>query len=177
MTNHNIILTGFMGTGKTTVGKLLANMLEYKFVDTDEIIISRSFMTISEIFKSKGEAAFRQMERELALELSQQNRLVISTGGGMLLDSFNAELFEGKNKTSPGAKGKIFSLFADVDEILTRVSSDSTIERPLLKVDNPKERITRLLQERKESYGRFIQINTTSITPETVCNIIINLLD
>ncbi|MBF0574143.1 MAG: shikimate kinase [Desulfamplus sp.] len=177
MINQNIILTGFMGTGKTTVGKLLANMLEYKFVDTDELIMSRSLMTISEIFKSKGEAAFRQMERELALELSQQNRLVISTGGGMLLDSFNAEILEGKNEQSSEIKGKIFSLFADVDEILTRVSSDSTIERPLLKVDNPKERITMLLQERKKSYERFIQIDTTRITPEEVCKIITNMLD
>ncbi|MBF0209429.1 MAG: AAA family ATPase, partial [Desulfamplus sp.] len=81
MLNQNIILTGFMGTGKSTVGRLVAKELNYKFVDTDELIMARCKMTVAEIFSTKGEQEFRQMEEELALELSQQDRLVISTGG------------------------------------------------------------------------------------------------
>ncbi|MBF0301655.1 MAG: shikimate kinase [Desulfamplus sp.] len=172
MTNNNIILTGFMGTGKSTVGKLLAEKMGYKFVDTDETIMSRCNMSVAEIFKSQGEALFRKMERELALELSTQERLVISTGGGMLLDSVNAEALEGKK-----SKGKIFCLIADPDEIIARVSSDNTIERPLLKVADPKARMAELLQERKERYSRFIQLDTTGITPEAVCSNIIDMLN
>jgi len=187
MSDKNIILTGFMGTGKTTVGKLLANQLRYKFVDTDETIMSRCNQTITEIFHTHGEAAFRQMERDLALELAQQDRLIISTGGGMMLDSVNVDTLEGKNThccitkgSNRGAsktKGIIVCLVADPDAIIARVTGDNTIERPLLKVAEPKSRIAKLLKERKKAYARFIQVDTTGRTPQGVCRAVMELLN
>ena len=90
MTRPNIIITGFMGTGKTTVGKRLAAALGYDFVDTDELIVARTGQTIEEIFKEKGEAAFREMEAAIARELSEKEGTVIATGGGTMLDRDNA---------------------------------------------------------------------------------------
>ncbi|MBF0390752.1 MAG: shikimate kinase [Desulfamplus sp.] len=174
MLNQNIILTGFMGTGKSTVGRLIANELNYKFVDTDELIMARCNMTVAEIFCTKGEQGFRQMEKELALELSQQDRLVISTGGGMLLNSANVETLEGR--VGDKKKGRIFCLVATIDEIIARVGSDSSIERPLLKVANPKEEIKTLLNARKDKYSQFTQIDTTGLTSEDVCRVIMEHL-
>src|SRR6187399_1176730 len=85
---RNIVLTGFMGTGKTTVGRLLAARLGYEFVDTDEAIVERHG-EIADIFRTRGEEAFRQIERQLAAELASRERLVISTGGRMMLDPDN----------------------------------------------------------------------------------------
>ncbi|MBF0467596.1 MAG: shikimate kinase [Desulfamplus sp.] len=184
MDNQNIILTGFMGTGKTTVGKLLAKKLGYRFLDTDEVIMSRHNMTVAEIFKTKGEAAFRKMEQELALELAQQDRLVISTGGGMMLDRFNSDTLEGKNgyQLEDGKnngllekRGVIFCLVAKPDEIVARVSGDKDIERPLLQVDDPRARIAELLNERKDLYARFIQVDTTGLAPEAVCSLVLEM--
>ena len=90
MKKDNIVLTGFMGTGKTTVGQLLAQQLDYKFVDTDVLIQERTGKSIPEIFEEKGEAAFREMEAALACELAARQGIVISTGGRMMLDSANA---------------------------------------------------------------------------------------
>ncbi len=165
MPNENIILTGFMGTGKTTVGKLIAKELGYKFVDTDEMIMTRANMTIAEIFKIYGEPAFRKMEYNLALELVEKERLVVSTGGGMLLNSEISDILEGKN--SGKRRGIIFCLSADSDAIIARVIADKNIERPLLETDDPKAQISKLLQDRKERYSKFIQIDTTSIPPHT----------
>ncbi|MBF0231647.1 MAG: shikimate kinase [Desulfamplus sp.] len=191
MAGQNIVLTGFMGTGKTTVGKLLAKKLGYKFLDTDQIIMSRCNMTVAEIFKIKGEALFRKMERELALELSLQDKLVISTGGAMMLDPFNVDALERKityeledekgedekNNDLLKKQGMIFCLVADPDEIVARVSGDNGIERPLLKVDDPKARIAELLNERKEGYARFVQVDTTALTPEAVCKVIMDMFE
>lgn len=163
----NIILTGFMGTGKSTVGKLLAKKLGYQFVDTDASIMDSCGKTILQIFQTHGETLFREMERNLALELGQKENLVISTGGGMMLDSANVD--------SLGKKGKIFCLVATPDDILARISADHTIERPLLKVQDPVARMTELLKERKEAYSQFIQVNTTGVAPEEVCKTIADM--
>ncbi len=169
MNSENIILTGFMGTGKSTVGKLLAQALDYEFVDTDEIIMSRCGKTVAQIFETQGEGIFRKMEHDLALELSKIEKLVISTGGKMMLDSQNADTL--------GRRGNVFCLVATPDEIVARVSVDVTIERPLLQVENPKERILELLEERKEGYGEFTQIKTTGKFPDNVCREIMELLN
>ena len=81
MENANIILTGFMATGKTTVGKLLAKAFGYEFVDTDKLIEARTGKSVPQIFDQLGEAAFREMEADLARELAARRRLVIATGG------------------------------------------------------------------------------------------------
>ena len=93
---QNIILTGFMGTGKTTVGKLLAEMMAYEFVDTDALIESAYGLTIPQIFAQFDEPTFRQMERDIALALAEQTGLVISTGGQMMLHAANVAALGGK---------------------------------------------------------------------------------
>jgi len=81
--SENLVITGFMGTGKSTIGKKIAAKLKREFVDTDAEIERRAGMSIPEIFEVQGEAAFRAMETELARELATREKLVISTGGGM----------------------------------------------------------------------------------------------
>ena len=120
----NIVLTGFMGTGKTTAGRLLAERLGMEFVDTDELLEERHG-PIAEIFETRGEAAFRELEHALAEELSDRRGVVISTGGRMMLDADNV--------TALSRTGRVFCLVATPDEIFDRVSSDADrTARPLL---------------------------------------------
>src|SRR3954463_16189043 len=81
---QNIVLTGFMSTGKSTVGQRLAELLKRRFVDSDEVIVERAGMTIPQIFVRDGEAGFRALEKEVCGDLAAQHGLVIATGGGML---------------------------------------------------------------------------------------------
>ena len=144
---QNIIFTGFMGTGKTTVGKLLAEKLGRDFIDTDNLIEQRQGLTIPEIFDQLGEAAFRQMEAEIAKELGQRKGLVISTGGRLMLDPANVEALS--------VNGRVFCLVATPQEILSRIEGDTDHHRPLLDVPNPGEQIVELLQARKRAISVF----------------------
>jgi shikimate kinase len=164
----NIILTGFMATGKTTVGRILASQLGYYFIDTDELIESRIGMTIAEFFQKKGEEAFRNMEADLAKELADKRGLVIATGGRFMLDGDNAAVL--------GKTGKVFCLVATPEEILQRAESDDHV-RPLLQVHNPLARIVELLQQRKEGYSQFIQLVTSLRKPETVVEEILEIIN
>ena len=160
MPPKNIILTGFMATGKTTVGKLLAEELGYKFVDTDVVIVERSKMTIPDIFRTRGEAAFRRIESEVARDLGEREGLVISTGGGMMLNPDNAAVLS--------RKGRVFCLVATLEEILDRVLKDRHVKRPLLEASDPMQRIVDLMAEREEDYGSFPQMVTSEKTPDEV---------
>lgn len=155
----NIVLTGFMGTGKTTVGRLLAARLGYGFVDTDEWIVQQDGRSIADIFKEDGEAVFRQWEATVSQQLAGQDGLVIATGGRLMLDAANAEALE--------RNGQVFCLVAEPEEILTRIAPDEH-KRPLLDVPNPAERVRHLLTQRAVAYGRFWQIRTSGKTPEQV---------
>lgn len=164
---QNIILTGFMGTGKTTVGKILAQRLGYQFVDTDVMIESRSGRSIPEIFAEQGEVAFRQIERDVARDLAQGEKQVVSTGGGMMLDAANSDALD--------ATGQIFCLTATPEEILARVLGDEKdMKRPLLQTPDPQQRILDLLTERRDIYGQFPQISTSGRTPEAIAQSILN---
>ena len=158
----NVVLTGFMGTGKTTVGRLLADRLGYEFVDTDAIIEERHG-SIPQIFAAHGERTFRRYEREVAAELAARDRLVISTGGRLMLDPANAELL--------GGGAHVFCLTARLDTILARVTAAGvTDERPLLAGSDVEERIARLLEARAGAYAEFAQIATDLRTPEAVAD-------
>ncbi len=163
----NIILTGFMATGKTSVGRTLASQIGYDFVDTDHLIESKIGMTIAEFFQEKGEAAFRKMEAELARELADKTGLVIATGGRFMLDGDNAAVL--------GKTGRVFCLVATPEEILERAESDSLV-RPLLQVPNPLEHIVELLQQRKKGYGQFTQLATSERSPESVAEEIAGII-
>ena len=158
--DNNLVLTGFMGTGKTTVGQQLARKLGREFVDTD-LVIEERHGPIHEIFKRQGESAFRDIERSLAHELGQRKGLVIATGGRMLLDP--------ENFRALSQNGRIFCLVATPEEIYDRVSSDpARVNRPLLEVADPKQRIIELLGERGPDYERFPQLTTDQIDPDAI---------
>lgn len=156
---RNLVLTGFMGTGKTTVGRILAGRLGYDFVDTDAVIESRAG-PIHEIFERDGEAGFREMERTVARELAGRTRLVIATGGRMMLDPECAACLE------PGAD--VVCLTAGAETIIERVGD--TASRPLLDVPEAPARVRELLAERAEGYGRFPAVDTEGRSPEQVAD-------
>jgi shikimate kinase len=168
MLEPNIILTGFMATGKSTVGKLLAKQLDYQFVDTDELIAERAGMSVAEIFAQKGEEVFRKMESDLAKELGDQEGMVISTGGGMILNPDNAEALS--------LKGQVFCLVATPKEIFDRVSADTQVKRPLLEKENAMQHVIDLLKQREKGYGKFAKIQTSGKTPEDVVSHLIDVI-
>jgi shikimate kinase len=164
----NIVLTGFMGCGKSTVGKIIAERLGFRFVDTDLLIEERCTMTVREIFAVRGEAAFRSLEEEVARELGKLSALVIATGGKLMLNPANVRAL--------GAGGRIFCLTASPEEILRRLGGDEGIKRPLLQTEHPRQRITSLLEERREGYRCFMQIYTDGKSPQTVAEEVLLLL-
>jgi shikimate kinase len=165
---QNIVLTGFMGTGKTTVGRELARKLGMDFVDTDELIEDRHG-PISRIFAERGEAEFRAIEQGVAREVGEQTGLVIATGGRMLLDPESYE--------SMSSNGRIFCLVASPEEIHRRVDTDeSRKERPLLHAQDQRQRIVELMAEREEGYARFEQLDTDDATPGEVADEIVRRL-
>ncbi|MDA3902203.1 MAG: shikimate kinase [Desulfuromusa sp.] len=164
MPQQNIILTGFMGTGKTTVGRLLAERIGYKFFDTDALIEAQIGQTISKFFQTQGEAAFRKLESELVEKLAQQKELVIATGGGLVLNPGNVAVL--------GATGKIICLTAQPEEILARVAKQQDV-RPLLQERDPQAKIIALLQQRDAVYQQFPQLSTSKRTPEELVNMLL----
>lgn len=161
------MLTGFMGSGKTTVGRLLAHRLDYEFVDTDAWIVAQNGRSIADIFAEDGEAAFRDMEHEAARHFAQRSGLVIATGGRLMLDAENAALL--------GENGRVFCLTAPVEEILARLKGDE--RRPLLHAPDPAARVRFLLERRVQGYGRFPQIATGGKTPQQVVDELIRQLN
>ncbi len=165
MGKTNIVITGFMGTGKTSIGTLVAQKLGREFIDTDQLIAKRLGLSINEIFEKFGESFFRTKEKEVLLELSKKSNLVISTGGGSLVPKENQKIME-KNSL-------IFCLQCDTDEIIKRTSNDNS--RPLLK-ENKHIEIQRLLKRRESAYNKIkLQINTTRISIDEAADEIINI--
>jgi len=140
---NNCILIGYMGCGKSTVGRRLSEVLNQRLVDTDAWIEERQGMTISEIFKLKGEGFFRDLETEVLQELLEADEeYVISVGGGMPLREENRRILP--------KLGKVIYLKATPETIYNRIKGDVT--RPLLQTENPKARIAEMLCVREEKY-------------------------
>lgn len=141
---ENIILTGYMGCGKTTVGKHVAKRLGYTFVDTDEMIVEQQHRSINEIFADDGEMAFRVMETELLKQMidAKRDHMVIATGGGMPIREENRRLL--------AVLGRVVYLKASPETIYGRVKEDTA--RPLLQCENPMKRIEEMLAIREPLY-------------------------
>ena len=161
----NIVLVGFMGTGKTTVGQILANRLNRQFIDVDSKIESNCGMPVSEIFKVQGESFFRQQEQQ-AIKVPQANA-VVDTGGGAVLSSENVANL--KNH------GLMICLAATADSIVSRIGTDGA--RPLLNVPNKEEAVAKLLQERSSRYQvADYTVDTSILTPGEVAERIIGIM-
>lgn len=158
MTAHlNVVLTGFMGTGKTQVGRRLAKALGREFVDIDELIEGRAGTTIPEVFACQGEKAFRQLEHEACLEVGKNEELVVATGGGTVINPDNLRALQ--------EYGILICLTASAEEILKRVGTES--HRPMLESDfhTRQERIKILMEERAPYYNAIRhQVDTTHLS-------------
>lgn len=159
MNDKNIVLIGFMGTGKTTIGKALAKLLNRTFVDTDFCIEEKWEMSIEEIFESRGEKAFRQLENDIIVQVSKLENTVISTGGGIVLNQNNINHLR--------ANGKLYLLNGDMETIISNLKS-STSNRPLLNTKDWITKVRDLLSFRRDLYYSsadfIIDINKKSIT-------------
>jgi shikimate kinase len=140
----NIVIVGFMGTGKTTVAKALSGELNMTYVSVDELIEARENRVINDIFENNGEAYFRRVEKEVVKEVSKRSGQVIDAGGGVVLDEENVSVLK---KT-----GMIICLWSDPATILKRTNKYD--HRPLLNVEDPEKRIKELLEYRRPFYER-----------------------
>ena len=155
----NIVLTGFMGTGKTTVGRMLADRLNIPFLDMDAMIEAREGRSISDIFSVEGEPHFRAIERRLVTELSARRGLVIATGGGVVTDPDNVRAFE--------ASGLLVCLDAAPETILARIAHET--HRPLLAAPDRETRVRDLLAKRRAAYDAVaFHVDTDALTPAQV---------
>lgn len=147
MPRENIVLIGFMGSGKSSVGRMIAARLDYRFIDTDQLVVQKNGAEISEIFQKQGEPYFRDQEH-LALEsLRDTERCVIATGGGIVTRPENIALLR--------ELGFVIWLTADEEVIFERVSRNT--KRPLLHTANPRETISLLLAQRNPLYAEAAQ--------------------
>jgi shikimate kinase len=153
----NVALYGFMGVGKSTVGKILSERLSYGFVDMDEMIERQAGMKINDIFAAEGEKGFRALERKVVMEVAGKDRHVIACGGGAVLDPENAEALS-RNSV-------LVLLTASIDEIVERTRGSD--ERPLLNVDDARAEAEALLRERMPRYleAADMVIDTTGASP------------
>jgi len=155
-----LILIGFMGTGKTCIGRLVARSLGWKFVDTDQRIVARAGCSIPQIFADpeRGEDWFRELETEVLRDTLQKNDQVVATGGGIVGREENRDLL--------AAGGYVFWLRASVDAIYERVRHNRN--RPLLQTEDPKQTITDLLDDREPLYlqSAHDQVDSTHLTAE-----------
>jgi shikimate kinase len=140
----NIILTGFMGTGKTSVGTRLAHDLDYTFVDTDSLIEADQNMNITAIFSKLGEPYFRDVESRIIDQVMQQENQVVSTGGGAVIREENRQAFK--------RAGFVICLSARPEVIFDRIKSET--HRPLLQTPDPLAKIRELLAGRAKFYGQ-----------------------
>ncbi len=155
-----IFIIGPMGAGKSTVGKRLAQMLDYRFIDSDQELEQRTGVDIPFIFDKEGEAGFRRRERQLLDELTQEQNIVLASGGGAILDE--------QTRANMKARGYVVYLHTTVDEQLKRTRHSQN--RPLLQTPDRHARLTQLMAEREPLYRQIADciIFTDTRFPRTV---------
>jgi shikimate kinase len=164
---NNIYLVGFMGTGKTAVGKELAKKKKWQFVDLDDLIELRERRLIPDIFAQNGEPYFRRLEKKVLKEVSKEEKFVVSCGGGIVIDKENIRTMK--------ETGIIICLSATPEIILKRTSGYA--HRPLLNVKDPKKQIELLLKLRSPYYCQADKtIDTSKISVKEVVDKIIKIV-
>lgn len=157
MKYKKIALIGMMGSGKSTISKLLSEKLSYNLFELDEIFEQQEKTSIKEYFKNFGEENFRLKETEILKSTILYNNIVISCGGGIVLKKENQEILFNSDVLT-------IYLETDVENIYNRIKKDN--QRPLLQVENPKEEIEKILNSRKELYKKAqIKIQTNNKKP------------
>jgi len=165
----NIALIGFMGVGKTAVGKVLAEKLGMSFIELDLLIEQKAGKSIPEIFQQEGEIAFRELEMRVTEEVASKKKAVIACGGGIVLNKINIDWLR--------KSARMVYLTASPGVILKRVANEEG-QRPLLEVDNPTLAIREMLSFRKPFYERAadIIIDTSKLDIDAVAEQIISKL-
>lgn len=159
LAKRNLVITGFMATGKTTVARGVAARLGRPFVDMDALIAERAGCSIPEIFSKYGEVTFRQFERALCEELAEREGLVIATGGGALVDEANRDRL--------ARRGILICLDCDIPALLRRLRN--VADRPMLWGENPEQRLRALLAKRQPAYAAIPHhLDTTNLSPREV---------
>jgi len=153
---ENVVLVGFMGSGKSSVGRLLARALRGRFVDTDKLVVERTGMPITDIFARHGESWFRNAETQALRSLIGGSRLVVATGGGVAAIPENVPVLK--------ELGFVVWLTASEEVIWSRVSRNKN--RPLLHTENPRQTVRELLEKRNPLYeaAADLKIDTTELT-------------
>jgi shikimate kinase len=163
----NIVLVGFMGTGKTTIATKLANKLKLRYVSTDDLIEKREKRTINEIFTKSGEAYFRDVEAEVVREISGMENVVVDAGGGVVIRE--------ENMPNLKSSGIVICLTADEETIMKQTKKYK--HRPLLNVEDPKRKIRELLAKRAPFYAKADHtIDTGKLTVRQVVDEIIEII-
>ena len=163
----NFVLVGFMGCGKTTVGRRLASLTGHRFVDADELIVKDQGKSISAIFAERGEGGFREIEERVLSELVGVAGIVLSTGGGAILRE--------ANRITLKKIGIIIWLDAQPDVLFERAMRSG--RRPLLKTENPRQAFDSLLAERRPIYQNTaaLRFDSTGIDHEEVARRVLDL--
>ena len=164
-THTNIVLIGFMGSGKTSIGRLVAQRLGFQFIDTDALVVERVGLQVAEIFARHGEAWFREQETAALHSLAILNRAVVSTGGGIVLRD--------ENRTLLRELGFVAWLTASEEVIFERVSRNK--KRPLLQTADPRATVHELLAARRPLYEEAAQftVDSSRLTHEAAASLLI----
>ncbi len=164
---RNIILCGFMATGKSSVGKRLSEIVGYDFLDMDAAIEAEEGMSIPQIFSIRGEPAFRALESRMVERIAGQSRCVVATGGGTIVNPRNLEALK--------RSSVVINLTADIDTLLQRIGSGE--DRPMLWEGDRIERIRTLMEQRAPAYAQAdIILNTSSLSIDEVAQRIVDRL-
>ena len=167
---RNIILVGFMASGKSQVGRILSRAIGWPLVDADDVIVQRAGKPIHKIFEREGEPTFRALERSVTADLCAGSGQIIAAGGGAFVDP--------ENRHHMRENGLVFCLNARPDTVYRRITEadPNAAERPMLSGDDPEGRITALMEERAEAYSQAHHlIETDALTLEEVAQQILKL--